>query len=166
MDQAGIHAYFLDKVESITREVELMSKLKGNSNIVSYEDHQVIEHADKMGWDILIRMELLQPLVQVMKTRSMARRDVIQIGIDICRALELCHKFHIVHRDIKIDNIFLSENGDWKLGDFGIANRLNKLSRINPERVHIPIWHLRYIVEHRMELVSICIRLALFYIGY
>lgn len=127
MDQAGIHAYFMDKVESITREVELMSKLKGNSNIVSYEDHQVIEHADKMGWDILIRMELLQPLVQVMKTRSMARRDVIQIGIDICRALELCHKFHIVHRDIKIDNIFLSENGDWKLGDFGIAKQIEQV---------------------------------------
>ena len=127
MDQAGIRAYLLDKVETITKEVELMSKLKGNSNIVSYEDHQVIEHKDKLGWDILIRMELLVPLVQVMKTQPLSRRDVIQIGIDMCRALELCQKYHIIHRDIKIDNIFLSETGAWKLGDFGIAKQIERV---------------------------------------
>ena len=125
MKKKEIQAYFREKVETITQEVELMSKLKGNSNIVSYEDHQVIQHQDSMGWDILIRMELLTPLMKSFKEHQLTRRDVIQLGIDICRALELCQKYHIIHRDIKVDNIFVSPTGDYKLGDFGIARQLN-----------------------------------------
>ncbi len=125
MKKKEIQAYFREKVETITKEVELMSKLKGNSNIVSYEDHQVIQHQDGMGWDILIRMELLTPLMKSFKEHQLTRRDVIQLGIDICRALELCQKYHIIHRDIKVDNIFVSPTGDYKLGDFGIARQLN-----------------------------------------
>ena len=127
LDDDSIKTYLRDKVENITKEVELMSKLKGNSNIVSYEDHKVIERTDKIGWDIQIRMELLQPLVDIIKERSLSRRDVIKIGIDMCKALELCHKYQIIHRDIKIENIFLSESGDWKLGDFGIAKQMQNL---------------------------------------
>ena len=40
-----------------------MSRLKGTGNIVSYEDHAVLRHPDGIGWDILIRMELLHPLL-------------------------------------------------------------------------------------------------------
>ena len=54
--------YYKGVVQDIVRESVLMSKLKGISNIVSYEDHQTIEHKDDIGWDILIKMELLTPL--------------------------------------------------------------------------------------------------------
>ena len=40
-----------------------MSNFKGNSNVVSYEDHMIVPHEDGKGWDILIRMELLTPMV-------------------------------------------------------------------------------------------------------
>ena len=55
--------YFYSVVEEITRESAIMSKLKGTANIVSYEDHAVIRHENGVGWDILIRMELLHPLL-------------------------------------------------------------------------------------------------------
>ena len=56
----------------------------------------------------------------------LSRRDVIQLGIDLCRALELCQKYNIIHRDIKPENIFVSDNGDFKLGDFGIARTIER----------------------------------------
>ena len=55
--------YFYSVVEDIGRECAIMSRLKGTGNIVSYEDHTVIRHSDGIGWDILIRMELLHPLL-------------------------------------------------------------------------------------------------------
>lgn len=126
MDATGATQYLEQFVEKIVGEFVLMSKLKGNSHIVSYEDHRVIKHKDGIGWDILIRMELLTPLMTHMKTTSVTKRDVIQLGIDMCRALELCQKYNIIHRDIKPENIFIADSGDFKLGDFGIAKEVEK----------------------------------------
>ena len=126
LDDESLTAYFRSLVEEIVREFALMSKLKGTANVVSYEDHTVIPHSDGIGWDIIIRMELLTPLLEYTARTPFTRRSVIKLGIDMCKALELCQKFNIVHRDIKPENIFISELGDFKLGDFGIARTVEK----------------------------------------
>lgn len=128
MDEASVREYFGSFVRDLVREFALMSKLKGNSNIVSYENHQVIEHKDGIGWDILIQMELLTPLNDYTRKHTITRKDVIKIGIDMCKALELCQKFNIIHRDVKPENMFISESGNFKLGDFGIARTVEKTS--------------------------------------
>ena len=122
----GVTKYFRSIVDGITKEFNIMSHLKGESTIVSYEDHEVREHTDGIGWDIFIRMELLTPLLQYTANYPLSRNDIIRLGIDICSALELCRKNAIIHRDIKPENIFVSKNGRFKLGDFGIAKNIDK----------------------------------------
>ena len=126
MDESSVRTYFGNFVQDLVKEFALMSKLKGNSHVVSYENHQVIEHGDGIGWDILIQMELLTPLNEYTRKNTVTRQDVIKLGIDLCMALELCQKYNIIHRDVKPENIFLSEAGDFKLGDFGIARTVEK----------------------------------------
>ena len=126
MDEASIRTHFSAFTQELAQEFALMSRFKGNSNIVSYENHQVIPHEDGIGWDILIQMELLTPLNRHVAEHGMTRRDVIRLGIDLCRALELCQKHDVIHRDVKPENILVSKNGDYKLGDFGIARMVKK----------------------------------------
>ena len=122
MDREGASTYFRDYVQELNREIALMSRLKGHSNIVSYEDHQIIPHEDGIGWDILIRMELLRPINDDLRRQKIfTRAEVLRLGIDLCSALEVCQKNNIIHRDIKPGNIFLSQEGSFKLGDFGVA---------------------------------------------
>lgn len=121
MDYASASSYFKGMMEDLIKEFTMMERLKGNTNIVTYEDHAVIPHENGIGWDILIRMELLTSLKDYTTNRPLTEQDVIQIGIDMCRALEVCKRYSIIHRDIKPENIFVSELGDFKLGDFGIA---------------------------------------------
>ena len=128
MSVSQAEAYFHGIVEELMHEFSIMFKLKGTANVVSCEDLRVLEHPDGIGWDILIRMELLHPLLPYVYQHPMARRDIIRLGIDICKALELCQRYNIIHRDIKPENIFISDNGDYKLGDFGIARTIERTS--------------------------------------
>ena len=128
LDDKSVTSYFYGFVEEFIKEFQVMARLKGHSNIVSYEDHDVVPKKDEFGWDIFIRMELLTPMNEHFKVHPPKQSDVIKIGIDICKALEICQKYNIVHRDIKPSNIFISESGDYKLGDFGVARTLEKTS--------------------------------------
>ncbi|MBQ3783433.1 MAG: protein kinase [Lachnospiraceae bacterium] len=123
-DQA--EEYYKDIIEDMGKEFKLMSVLKGHPNIVNYEDHNIIPKTDEFGWTIYIKMELLTPLLQYSQEHELQTNDIITLGIHICQALELCTNHNILHLDIKPENIFISESGDYKLGDFGIARELDK----------------------------------------
>lgn len=126
MSEDEVTEYYKGLVQSIVSEFIMMSKLKGNSHIVSYEDHLLVEHEDDIGWDILIRMELLTPLIEHTSGKSMEENEIIKLGVDLCKALEFCRKYDIIHRDIKPENIFIAPSGDYKIGDFGVARTVEK----------------------------------------
>lgn len=120
-DKSSARTYFESVAKEMTSELSVMSKLRGHTNIVSYEDHMILDHDDEIGIDILIRMELLTPLLSYLKEHPSDKGIVLKLGIDMCNALCVCEKYNIIHRDIKPANIFVSDAGDFKLGDFGVA---------------------------------------------
>ena len=124
LDINATRTYLQGIVDDFVGEIQLMESLKGVQNIVSVEDYQVVERKDTLGWDIYIRMELLTPFDTWICSHKMSERDVLRMGVDICTALELCEKRSIIHRDIKPANIFVNDFGFFKLGDFGIARKL------------------------------------------
>ena len=124
-DDESITATFNSHLKSIVAEYSLMRKMDGSANIVNCKDIRYIQHDDGIGWDIYIRMELLTPLTKALPVDA-DEATIIRIGKDICNALVLCKKHEIVHRDIKPQNIFVSSNGDYKLGDFGIAKTVER----------------------------------------
>ena len=128
-DEKSITAIFRSQIDDIVSEFQMMSQFRGTSNIVSYEDHRIVPHEDGRGWDILIRMELLTSLPQYINQHGLTQEQIIQLGSDICQALELCAQKGIIHRDIKPQNIFVNEFGDFKLGDFGIARTMDHTTK-------------------------------------
>lgn len=128
MDNSSIHVYYKDLIKDLMNEISVMESLKTANNIVAIEDYEVVEKKDEFGWIILIRMELLQNLGEYLEMHTMTEKDVMRLGIDICNALSSCEKENIIHRDIKIDNVFINTFGAYKLGDFGISKQLEKTS--------------------------------------
>ena len=124
MNDEAIYNYFRGLVDNLLNEITLMDNLKGAKNVVGIEDYKIIEREGEIGWDIFIRMELLTPFDSFISNPEFSQLDVIRLGVDICTALEVCEQNYIVHRDIKPDNIFISRFGEYKLGDFGIARKL------------------------------------------
>ena len=125
-NEQSVREYFHGLVEECIQEVSTMEYFRGNSHVVSVEDYKVVEYLDDIGWDIYIRMEYLTSFLDYCAGRELTEEDVIQLGIDLCKALEYCQKQNIIHRDIKPENIFVSRFGEFKLGDFGIARELER----------------------------------------
>jgi len=120
-DEESLRSFFATRANAFSKEIDLMMKLRGSENVVRYEAHLKEEKKDDVGWDIIIRMELLTALEKYLRANSFSQKNVIQLGIDICNAIESCQKEQIIHRDVKIENIFIDENGRFKLGDFGVS---------------------------------------------
>jgi serine/threonine protein kinase len=125
-DDASVSEHYAHMAQQLSNEIATQAKLKGNTNIVSYEDRKIVPDADGVGQTILIRMELLTPLLDYMSERPMSAAEVLRLGADMARALLLCERHKILHRDIKPQNIFVSPSGDFKLGDFGVAREMEK----------------------------------------
>lgn len=118
--EESISAHYNSQLEDLVKEYQMMQSLNGCPNIVNCHDLEYIQHKDSIGWDIYIRMELLKPLKKVLNG-TYQEKTVLKLGLDLCNALVACHSKNIIHRDIKPGNILASENGTFKLGDFGIA---------------------------------------------
>lgn len=116
------------RISDAKQEVRLMEKLRGNTNIVDYLDHRprTWKNANSFGCDLMIRMELLHDLrTEIANGRIFTEAETLKIGRDICNALILCHGKGILHRDIKPENIFFNDDGNYKLGDFGVSRILD-----------------------------------------
>ena len=119
-----IEEHYQETINAIYREIKIMARLKGNSNIVCFEDNDRIRREDvACGWDVLIRMELLTQLNVYLRERRATQHEIIRMWYEITQALVLCAREDILHRDIKPENIFVSHNDYFKLGDFGIAKQ-------------------------------------------
>lgn len=159
MTEDQITTYYQRMAADVAGEFAVMERLKGHTNIVSYEDHKIVPHKLDAGWDVLIRMELLTSLPDYLKEHRMTEKDVCTLGIDICKALTLCEKVGVIHRDIKPENIFVSEYGDFKLGDFSLAKHMSLGSRTSsPQGTYsymAPEVYKGFAYDSRIDLYSL-----------
>ncbi len=76
-----------------------------------------------------IVMELIENAVALddyVKLKGFSKRQKIQLILDVANALVYAHSNLIIHRDIKPSNIILTNNGNVKIVDFGIAKQISK----------------------------------------
>ena len=118
-----------EMVDGYANEIRTMYRLQGHTHLVSIQDHLVEELNDGFSWRIYIRMEYLQSFDDYAMTHTFSREEIIRLGISLCEALSACAENGILHRDIKPENLFVTESGQYKLGDFGIAKTLDRTVR-------------------------------------
>lgn len=125
MNEQSIQIFYEDMIHNLMSEIQIMESMKSANGIVGIEDYKVVQR-EPLKWEVFIRMEFLEDLQTYLERHPMTGREVVQMGMDLCEALKNCEIAGIVHRDVKIDNVFVNRFGSFKLGDFGIAKQLGK----------------------------------------
>lgn len=105
-------------------EARVLSALK-HPNIINYVDSFLARRSDHL----CIVMEYAEggDIAQKVKScrgRHMREEQILDWFIQTCLAIHAIHQKHILHRDVKTQNVFLTSQNVVKLGDFGIARVL------------------------------------------
>jgi serine/threonine protein kinase len=105
-----------DLIERFRREADTLRQLD-HPNIVKFVD--TFEH----GGQYVIVMEYVPggSLHQLIKKGPLPIDHAHRIALELCDALIRSHHLKIIHRDIKPDNVLITEDGTPKLADFGVA---------------------------------------------
>ncbi len=106
-------------LQRFDRERRAMGALSGHPNIVA------IYRTGLTGDDRpYLVMEFLQGgslAEQVAARGPVSWKEISEVGVRLSAALETAHRAGVLHRDVKPENVFVSDLGAPKLGDFGIA---------------------------------------------
>jgi len=102
------------------REAKLCSQLD-HPNICTIYDF----HEDDGTFYIAMQYVSGKNVRQLVDGRPLDLRSALQIAIQVCDALAYAHSKNIIHRDIKAGNVMVTEGGQVKILDFGLAKLMN-----------------------------------------
>jgi hypothetical protein len=115
----------IDVEDRVLREAQAAAKLNHQHIVTVYE---MVREADRT----LLFSEYVKgkTLRECYRERSLKDADILEVGMQMCRALEHAHKRGVVHRDVKPENIMLADEDviDVRLMDFGVAQLEDKVS--------------------------------------
>lgn len=110
------HAAAHDAVDRFRREARAVAKLS-HPNLVQLHDF-----GKSTDGRVFLVMELLSgKTLDVHAAGGIGWREAVRLGLQATRALEAAHEAGVVHRDLKPQNLFLTEDESLKLLDFGVA---------------------------------------------
>jgi len=115
----------------IQREAQAMGRLGSHPNIVTVFDLGQEGDQPYMVTELMGGGDV-EGLIEKAVDHRLSLEQAIKIAQETCRGMEFAHSRGIVHRDLKPGNVWLTEDGIAKIGDFGLAVSLDR-SRLTTE---------------------------------
>ena len=114
--------YFQDLADGIVQEAVILQRLSQLEGFVSFDSWQVVPMEDgETGFDVYLRSAYRPSLERSFRRETMTHLQAVNLGLDLCAALAVCRRSGYLYINLKPDNIFLSDDQEYRIGDLGFV---------------------------------------------
>uniref|UniRef100_A0A8C8IIB9 non-specific serine/threonine protein kinase n=1 Tax=Oncorhynchus tshawytscha TaxID=74940 RepID=A0A8C8IIB9_ONCTS len=134
-----------DEEEEIKLEINMLKKYSHHRNIATYYGAFIKKSPPGHDDQLWLVMEFcgagsITDLVKNTKGNQLKEDWIAYISREILRGLAHLHAHHVIHRDIKGQNVLLTENAEVKLVDFGVSAQLDRTVGRRNTFIGTPYW--------------------------
>ncbi|XP_030198922.1 mitogen-activated protein kinase kinase kinase kinase 4 isoform X15 [Gadus morhua] len=134
-----------DEEEEIKLEINMLKKYSHHRNIATYYGAFIKKSPPGHDDQLWLVMEFcgagsITDLVKNTKGNTLKEDWIAYISREILRGLTHLHAHHVIHRDIKGQNVLLTENAEVKLVDFGVSAQLDRTVGRRNTFIGTPYW--------------------------
>uniref|UniRef100_A0A8K9X128 non-specific serine/threonine protein kinase n=1 Tax=Oncorhynchus mykiss TaxID=8022 RepID=A0A8K9X128_ONCMY len=134
-----------DEEEEIKAEINMLKKYSHHRNIATYYGAFVKKNPPGIDDQLWLVMEFcgagsITDLIKNTKGNSLKEEWTAYICREILRGLTHLHQHKVIHRDIKGQNVLLTENAEVKLVDFGVSAQLDRTVGKRNTFIGTPYW--------------------------
>ena len=131
--------------ELIVDEIMVMKESQ-HANIVNFLDAHLRGNSDL--WVVMEYMEG-GALTDIIDNNTLTEEQISTICFETCKGLQHLHQKHIIHRDIKSDNMLLDSQGHVKITDFGFCAKLSDKRNKRATLAGTPYWMAPEVVKQK-----------------
>uniref|UniRef100_A0A8C1G3V9 non-specific serine/threonine protein kinase n=1 Tax=Cyprinus carpio TaxID=7962 RepID=A0A8C1G3V9_CYPCA len=134
-----------DEEEEIKAEINMLKKYSHHRNIATYYGAFIKKNPPGMDDQLWLVMEFcgagsVTDLIKNTKGNTLKEEWTAYICREILRGLTHLHQHKVIHRDIKGQNVLLTENAEVKLVDFGVSAQLDRTVGRRNTFIGTPYW--------------------------
>lgn len=119
-DPADAMEYYKRVGEDVMKEAQLLQKLSNLDGFLSYEGWQMEPITRRrLGFEIYLVGTYKRSLDKYVRRNPVTHLEAMNLGLDLCAALNICRQAGALYVDLKPSNIFVSDKKEYRIGDLG-----------------------------------------------
>lgn len=115
-------AYFRELAESTIAEAELLQQLSKLEGFVGFDGWQLEPMEDGKGFDVYLIGAYRPTLERHLPRNPMTHLSAVNLGLDMCAAMSVARQSGYLYADLKPENIVLTGEGEYRVGDLGLIS--------------------------------------------
>ncbi len=133
-DKQDALSYFKSLASGITEEAEILQKLSQLEGFIPFIKWQTVPMEEDNGYDVYLLSAYQLTLQKYLRNHPMTHLEALNLGLDLCAALTVCRRSGYIYVDLKPNNIYITPERGYRIGDLGFL-KLSTLKYASlPER--------------------------------
>ena len=117
-DENEINAYYHDISKDLCRQAAILNAMSHSAYFAHIPTCEMVR-CENMGYEVLLLSPYYTTLATLFRRATLNQQQIVELGISLCRALSICREAGFLYTGIKPENIFVTGNGQFMVGDIG-----------------------------------------------